>query len=75
MVENSRLIPNHQFSFRQSNSTIEQTHRSVQRLNEALENNKYCSAAFFRDLSSIRQSMAYWTSVPVKMVSPSEDES
>jgi hypothetical protein len=26
MVENSRLIPNHQFGFRQRHSTIEQTH-------------------------------------------------
>jgi hypothetical protein len=29
MVENNRLIPNHQFSFRQGHSTIEQTHRIV----------------------------------------------
>jgi hypothetical protein len=29
MVENNRLISNHQFSFRQRHSTIEQTHRTV----------------------------------------------
>jgi hypothetical protein len=46
VVENSRLISNHQFGFRQGHSTIEQTHRIVQRINEALENNQYCSAAF-----------------------------
>jgi hypothetical protein len=45
MVETNGLIPNHQFSFRQRHSTIEQTHRIV-RTNEALENNQYCSAAF-----------------------------
>jgi hypothetical protein len=46
MVENNRLIPIHQFGFRQRYSTIEQTHRIVQRINEALENKQYCSAAF-----------------------------
>jgi hypothetical protein len=46
VVENNRLIPNHQFGFRQRHSTIEQTHRIVQRINKALENKQYCSAAF-----------------------------
>jgi hypothetical protein len=46
VVENNRLISNHQFGFRQRHSTIQQAHRIVQRLNEALENKKYCSAAF-----------------------------
>jgi hypothetical protein len=46
MVENNRLIPNRQFDFRQRYSKIEQTHRIVQRINEALENKQYCSAAF-----------------------------
>jgi hypothetical protein len=46
MVENNRLIPNHQFGFRQRNSTIEQLHRIVQRINEALENKQYCFATF-----------------------------
>jgi hypothetical protein len=46
MVENNRLIPNHQLGFRQRHSTTEQTHRIVQRINEALENKQYCSAAF-----------------------------
>jgi hypothetical protein len=41
-----RLIPNHQFGFRQRHSTIEQIHRIVQRINEALESKQYCSAAF-----------------------------
>jgi hypothetical protein len=46
VVESNRLIPNHQFGFRQRHSTIEQTHRIVQRIDEALENKQYCSAAF-----------------------------
>jgi hypothetical protein len=46
MVENNSLIPSRQFGFRQRHSTKEQTHQIVQRINEALENNQYCSAAF-----------------------------
>jgi hypothetical protein len=46
MVENNRLISNHQLGFRQRHSTIEQTHRIVRRINEAFENKQYCSAAF-----------------------------
>jgi hypothetical protein len=46
MVENNRLKPNHQFSFRQRHSTIEQSHQIVQRINKSLENKQYCSAAF-----------------------------
>jgi hypothetical protein len=41
IVEINRLIPNHQLSFRQRHSTIQQTHRV-----KALENKQYCSAAF-----------------------------
>jgi retron-type reverse transcriptase len=46
VVENNRLIPNHQFGFRQRHSTIEQMHGIVQRINEALKNKQCCSAAF-----------------------------
>jgi hypothetical protein len=46
VVENNRLIPNHQFGFRQRHSTREQTHRIVQKINEALESKQYCSAEF-----------------------------
>jgi hypothetical protein len=41
MVENNRLIPNHQFGFRQGHSIIEQTHCIVQGINEATETNQY----------------------------------
>jgi hypothetical protein len=44
--EINRLIPNYQFGFRQRHSRIEQTHRVVRKINEALENKQYCSAAF-----------------------------
>jgi hypothetical protein len=38
--------PAHQFGFRKRHTTIEQTHRVVQRIHKALENKQYCSAAF-----------------------------
>jgi hypothetical protein len=46
VIENNRLIPNHQFGFRQRHSTLEQMHRIIQRINEDHENKQYCSAAF-----------------------------
>jgi hypothetical protein len=46
VVEINRLIINPQFDLRQSHSIIERMHRIVQRINEALENKQYCSAAF-----------------------------
>jgi hypothetical protein len=46
IVQNNRSIPNHQFGFRQRHSTIEQTHRIVWWINDALENEQCCSAAF-----------------------------
>jgi hypothetical protein len=45
------------------------THQIILRINEILENKQYCSAAFL-DIS--RQSMAYWTPIQVKTVSPFE---
>jgi hypothetical protein len=45
-VGKNQLIPNHQFGFRQRHSTIEQIHRTLQRINEALERKQYCSATF-----------------------------
>jgi hypothetical protein len=46
VVENNELVPSHQFGFKQRHSTIEQTHRIVRRINQALENKQYCPAAF-----------------------------
>jgi len=48
ILQETRIIPDHQFGFRQKHSTIQQVHRvtNVIRVNKALENNKYCTAAF-----------------------------
>jgi hypothetical protein len=54
IVENNRLIhiPNHQFGLRKRHCTIEEIHQIVQRINKALENKQYCSAAFL-DISQV----------------------
>jgi hypothetical protein len=41
-----KLIPNHQFGFRQEHATIEQVHRIVNKTNQDLRLKRYCSAAF-----------------------------
>lgn len=41
-----KLIPHHQFGFREKHSTIEQVHRVVYKINTDLEEKRYCSAAF-----------------------------
>jgi hypothetical protein len=46
LVEHANLIPNHQFGFRPRHSTIDQTHRLLRVLNDALDKSQYCSAAF-----------------------------
>jgi hypothetical protein len=45
MFEYIRLILDHLFGCRQRNSTIELIHLIVRRINDALENKQYCSAA------------------------------
>ena len=45
-LEENKLIPDHQFGFRQQYSTIEQVHRIVRKINNDLERKRYCSAVF-----------------------------
>ena len=45
MISKETFIPNHQFGFRQQHATVEQVHKMVEKINQALEE-KYCSAAF-----------------------------
>jgi hypothetical protein len=46
IIEKRRLLPDHQFGFRQRHSIIHQTHRIVHKINETLETKQYYSAAF-----------------------------
>ena len=46
LIEERKLIPDHQFGFRQKHSTIEQIHKVVDVIEKALENKKVVSAVF-----------------------------
>lgn len=41
-----KIIPNHQFGFRQHHATVEQVHRVARKIKNDLECKRYCSAAF-----------------------------
>lgn len=42
----SNLIPTHQFGFRRKHATTKRGHRIIDKINNALETKRYCSAAF-----------------------------
>ena len=46
ILDQKRIIPDHQFGFRQKHATNEQAHCMTNEINKALESNKYCTAAF-----------------------------
>lgn len=46
IIEEKKLLPNHQFGFRKKHSTIEQVHRLINIIEKALEGNEVCSAIF-----------------------------
>lgn len=45
-LNNSSIIPQHQFGFREKHGTIEQVHRIVSEISKAFVEKKYCSAIF-----------------------------
>ena len=46
IILEKKLIPNHQFGFRNKHATIEQVNRITNKIRNAFERKKYCSAAF-----------------------------
>ncbi|CAG9124649.1 unnamed protein product [Plutella xylostella] len=46
ILDEEKLIPDHQFGFREEHSTVEQIHRIVEKIRLSLEKKEYCSAAF-----------------------------
>lgn len=46
ILDENEMIPSHQFGFRKKHASIEQVHRVVNIISQALEEKKYCSAAF-----------------------------
>lgn len=45
-IDTHDWMPDHQFGFRQSHSTIQQCHRIVDVINKSMENSQYCTAVF-----------------------------
>lgn len=46
IIEDKKIIPSHQFGFRNYHATIEQVHRIVNKIHQTFEERKYCSAVF-----------------------------
>ena len=46
IIENTNILPNHQFGFREKHSTIDQVHRITSTIENALEEKQVCSTIF-----------------------------
>ena len=46
IIFSKKLIPDHQFGFRNCHATIEQVNRLTVKIQETFENKQYCSGAF-----------------------------
>ena len=46
IIKEKKLIPDHQFGFRQKHGTIDQVHRLVSKIHNTFEGKEYCAAAF-----------------------------
>jgi hypothetical protein len=46
VITKKKLIPNHQFGFRKQHSTLEQVHRIIEAIEQAIEEKKICTTVF-----------------------------
>jgi hypothetical protein len=46
VITKKKLIPNHKFGFRKQHSTLEQVHRIIEAIEQAIEEKKICTAVF-----------------------------
>jgi hypothetical protein len=46
ILADTKSIASHQFGFRPQHGTIEQAHRIVHKVNDDLDNKRFCTAAF-----------------------------
>lgn len=46
IIEEKKMIPDHQFGFRNNHATVDQVHRIINVIEECLEEKKICSAVF-----------------------------
>ena len=65
----NKVIPPHQFGFRPKHGTIQQVHRIIHRINNDLENKRYCTAAFL-DITQAFDSLAHGSTPQTQTGSP-----
>jgi hypothetical protein len=46
ILRENKIIPEHQFGFREKHATVEQVHRVCNKIRSSLENKQYCSSVF-----------------------------
>lgn len=46
ILDQEKIIPDHQFGFREQHTTVEQAHRVVSKIRQSLECKEYCAAVF-----------------------------
>jgi predicted metallopeptidase len=58
IIEEKKLIPDHQFGFRNQHSTVDQVHRNTTIIEQSLEEKKVCSTIFLDVNQAFEKSLA-----------------